>query len=95
MTIQFARQKTLRQLSFLSIILGAFLLNACSNGSSSNDSASMNFDEVDSVLENFVANDPSFDGAGIVIVDKNHGVVHRQFFGNFNENTVVHLASSS
>lgn len=92
MKIQFARQKTLRQFGFLPIMLGAFLLNACSN---SNDSASMNFDEVDSVLENFVADDPNFDGAGIVIVDKNHGVVHQQFFGNFNEDTVIHLASSS
>lgn len=49
----------------------------------------------DEFLEDFVAEQPLFPGAAMVIVDKNLGNIHRAYFGNQNEDWSVLLASTS
>ncbi|MFT5483724.1 MAG: CubicO group peptidase (beta-lactamase class C family) [Halieaceae bacterium] len=53
------------------------------------------FSLADAFLEDFVAQQDFFQGAAMVIVDKNLGNIHRAFFGNQNEDWSVLLASTS
>ena len=55
----------------------------------------VDFSAVDARLEDFVAENEHFDGASIVIVDKNEGTIHRTAFGDHTVDTVVLLASTS
>ncbi|MEH6570884.1 MAG: penicillin-binding protein, partial [Halioglobus sp.] len=75
-------------------------ITACSDGSNHKitevPSAPMaDFTAVDTQLEDFLAENENFDGASIVIVDKNEGTIHRAAFGDHTVDTVVLLASTS
>ena len=75
-------------------------ITACSDGSDHKitevPAAPMaDFAPVDSRLEDFLAENDNFDGASIVIVDKNLGTIHRAAFGDHTVDTVVLLASTS
>jgi len=73
------------------------LLAGCSNddGSGGHPIKALDFSEVDSILENFVADDESFDGGSIVVIEKTQGIVHLSTFGTHTEETIVQLASTS
>lgn len=53
------------------------------------------FAPVDAALDEFVAAHPVFEGASIVIVDKEKGTIHEAAFGDHTLETVVLLASTS
>ena len=82
-------------------ILAAIVLVTACGGDSNHTvtevpSAPMaDFSAVDARLEDFVAENEHFDGASIVIVDKNEGTIHRMTFGDHTVDTVVLLASTS
>ena len=86
----------------LSLLLVS-LLAACSDSSNRSSAVvpepelevAADFSAVDSMLDTFVAEHPVFEGASIVIVDKQNGVIHEAAFGNHTLETVVLLASTS
>jgi len=53
------------------------------------------FSAVDARLEQFVAEHAAFEGASIVIVDRDDGSIHRAAFGSYTLDTIVMLASTS
>jgi len=53
------------------------------------------FTAIQTSMQAFVDTQPSFDGASLIIVDKNAGVIHRAFVGDHDIDTVVLLASTS
>ncbi|MCR9104531.1 MAG: beta-lactamase family protein [Gammaproteobacteria bacterium] len=53
------------------------------------------FSAADASLEAFVAQQPAFSGASLIIVDKRAGVVHRRLVGDHTDDTVILLASTS
>ncbi|MDZ7785437.1 MAG: serine hydrolase domain-containing protein [Halioglobus sp.] len=79
--------------TMLAVLLG------CSDSSDSNQPAPPpvpdNFNAADASLEDFVATHPGFNGASLVVVDRQRGVVHRHFVGDYTPETVVLLASTS
>lgn len=52
------------------------------------------FEQVDSIAEAFVA-ERGLDGAGLVIVERDDGVIHEQYWGGFGPDRVSLIASSS
>ncbi len=52
------------------------------------------FDPVDSAVDSFVA-EQSLNGAGLVIVDRDEGIVHEHYSGEFSADRVSLIASSS
>ena len=56
--------------------------------------ARRDFSEVDTIVADFVA-DRGLNGAGLVVVDADDGVVHEQYWGEFDADRVSLVASSS
>lgn len=86
----------------LSLVLMS-LLAACSDSSDRSSAVvsqpepeiAPDFSAVDTALDEFVAAHPVFEGASIVIVDKEKGTIHEAAFGDHTLETVVQLASTS
>ncbi len=53
------------------------------------------FSDVDARLDSFVADNPAFEGASVVIVRRGEGTIHQAAFGAYDLDTVVLLASTS
>ena len=87
---------------FLASLPLALLLTACSD--SSNDSApgtsnavtpQYDFTPASQWLEGFVRDEELFDGAGLIVVSAEHGILHTESFGNHTPDMVYLLASVS
>jgi CubicO group peptidase (beta-lactamase class C family) len=84
----------------IAVLAAIAFVTACSDGSDHKmtevtPAPMADFTAADSQLEDFLAENENFDGASIVIVDKNLGTIHRAAFGDHTVDTVVLLASTS
>lgn len=87
-------------MKYITTLLLGCLLIACSNshddtGGSSPANTAPDFTAVDSWLQDLVDENEAFNGASMVIVDKDSGPVHQAIVGDHREDTVVLLASTS
>ena len=98
MTIRY--EKDHEKTNKIPLLAAVVFITACSDGSNHKitevPSAPMaDFTAADTRLKDFLAENENFDGASIVIVDKNEGTIHRAAFGDHTVDTVVLLASTS
>ena len=78
-------------LGFLAVVV----LAACGGGAASSDEPrEYDFSQVSPVVEAFVAAN-GLNGAGLVVVDAEDGVIHHDHWGEFDEDRVSFVASSS
>lgn len=90
-------------IKILSSLIIFSLLAACSDSSDRRSAVisepepevAPDFAPVDAALDAFVEAHPVFEGASIVIVDKEKGTIHEAVFGDHTLETVVLLASTS
>src|SRR5262245_51911648 len=81
------------------VLLGALLvatllpLAACSDGGGS-ASRSFDFSAFEAGVESFLAEE-GLEGAGVVLVDREQGVIYERSFGAFSDDRIYLLASSS
>lgn len=84
--------------SLLVLLLNLTLL-ACSGSHDSSptgdDTPNYDFSAADQWLEDFVNNEENFDGASIIVVHKDQGVLHTEGFGAHTTETIYMLASVS
>jgi len=84
-------------------LAAVLLLAACgggSDGSSPSDTTptpppEYDFSAVEQEIDDFIAETPGIEGAGAVIVHRDHGVIFQRGFGAFEESRIYLLASSS
>jgi CubicO group peptidase (beta-lactamase class C family) len=78
-----------------SLLIRSFLLStALTLASCGSDGPDIDFSAVDSALEGFIAEN-GLEGATLVIVHRDHGIVHLRGFGGFDVDRVSLIASSS
>lgn len=91
------RDHTLRfptiQFGIRSLLISLCIVVAACSGDDNDGNAGLA--DIDAQLEQFVADEESFAGAGIVIVDKDEGIIHMRSFGAYTDDTIVQLASTS
>ncbi len=77
-------------------ILGilVFALAGC-GGSQDAAPPSYDFSETDGIVEAFLEERPAIEGAGLIIVHQDHGVVHHRAYGDFTLDRISLVASSS
>lgn len=77
------------------LALAGFLFLAACGGSSA--PPEYDFSAVDAAVEDFLASErgAGLEGSGLIIVHRDHGVVHERAFGAFEEDRVYLVASSS
>jgi len=75
--------------SLFAILAAGVLAASCSGTSGKGD-----FTEITSTVESFIA-DQNLEGAGLIIVERDDGVVYHEHFGTFTEDRVSMVASSS
>lgn len=71
------------------------LLAGCSGSSSPPSAPMFDFAVTDAVVEDFIAEAPGLDGAGLIIVHREWGVIHHKAFGAFDRDRISLVASSS
>ena len=86
-------------------LLGALTLAACGSGSGNGNNGitepvpdplpEFDFTAVDERLQQFIDEDPDFDGISYILVDRDLGVIHRAEFGDHTPDLVTLLASGS
>lgn len=86
------RSSHLRASLFLSAVLASsFALSSCDSGSTTPD---VDFVEFDATVQSFL-DAHSLSGATVVVVHRDHGVLHQRAFGSFDVNRISLLASAS
>lgn len=79
-------------------ILAVLLLPACGSDDDSPatgpQTPDFDFSAVDAEVEDFIA-ERGLEGAGLIIVHREHGILHRRAFGAFEEDRVYLIASAS
>jgi CubicO group peptidase (beta-lactamase class C family) len=83
------------------LLLGSLLATGCSGdepaaaaGTQEADAREYDFSEVDPIVEAFIA-EHDLNGAGLVVVDEDEGIVGEQYFGEFDADRVSLVASAS
>lgn len=81
------------------LVVGALVFAGCSSdqaepAATAAPTAGREFSEVDETIDEFVA-DEGLDGAALVVVDREDGVVHEHYAGEFGPDRVSLIASSS
>lgn len=79
----------------LSLFLIGSLLGGCNGNDDAGEPPVYNFESTDSWIESFVQEEAAFDGASIIIVDKDFGVIHTASFGDHSTDDIFMLASVS
>ena len=81
----------------ITMLLLAMSLVACSDSSDNRNKPAdpPDFSAADAWLQDFVEQQPLFNGASVAIVETGSGIIHRNTFGDHSEDTVVLLASTS
>ena len=81
----------------ITLLLLAMSLVACSDSSDNRNKPAdpPDFSAADAWLQDFVEQQPLFNGASVAIVETGSGIIHRNTFGDHSEDTVVLLASTS
>ena len=77
-------------------ILGILWISLAGCGGSSNQPPpTFDFSETDVVVEEFLAERPLLEGAGLIVVHQDYGVVHHRAYGDFTLDRISLVASSS
>lgn len=79
------------------LVVGALVLAGCSSDEiepAAAPTAAPEFSEVDEAIDGFVV-DEGLDGAALVVVDREDGIVHEHYAGDFGPDRVSLIASSS
>ncbi len=91
-----ARKTLLKQVWTVGQLAGILMLLAGCGGSRSSPSApTFDFAVTDAVVEDFLAEAPGLDGASLIIVHREWGVLHHRAFGSFDQDRISLVASSS
>lgn len=82
----------------LTVFLACLFLVGCSDGndqSNQQPTPQFDFSAAHEWIEQFIDEEGAFDGAGLIVVSRDHGILHTQSFGTHTPNMVYMLASVS